>query len=112
MSGKNLSLSEFQKRVNSWIEKHGGYWPPLSMLAAIIEEIGEVSRELNHIEGYKPKKQKPELNSNLGEELGDLLFTLICLANSYNVDLGTELTNVLQKYTNRDSKRFMNLDSD
>ncbi|MFX1256447.1 MAG: nucleotide pyrophosphohydrolase [Promethearchaeota archaeon] len=99
------TLKEIQKVINEWIHKHGGYWPPLSMLSAIIEEIGEVAREINHLEGFKPKKIKKS-ESNLGEELADLFFSIICLANNYNIDLEQELYRVLEKFSNRDDKRF------
>ena len=100
------SLKEIQQIVNNWIKDHGGYWSPLSMTCAIIEELGEVAREVNSLEGYKPKKSN-EKNLNLGEELADLLFSLICLANHYNVDLGKEFNKILDKYTKRDSMRFL-----
>ncbi|MFX1385814.1 MAG: nucleotide pyrophosphohydrolase [Promethearchaeota archaeon] len=99
------SIKEAQEIVDKWICEHGGYWPPLSMVCAIMEELGEVAREINSIEGYKPRKSK--INSpNLGEELADLLFSTICIANHYKIDLGKELNKTLKKYTNRNSNRF------
>ncbi|MEJ2248395.1 MAG: MazG nucleotide pyrophosphohydrolase domain-containing protein [Candidatus Lokiarchaeota archaeon] len=76
------------------------------MLAATIEELGELSREINHLEGYKPKKGQ-DLNPKIGEELGDIFFTLVCLANHYEIDLEKELMKIIEKYTKRDSKRFI-----
>ena len=102
---KNISLKEFQKKIDDWIAHHGGYWPPLSMFSAIVEEIGELAKEINHLEGFKPKKLD-EISPNLGEELADVIFALICLANSYKIDISYELENVIKKYTIRDSKRF------
>jgi NTP pyrophosphatase (non-canonical NTP hydrolase) len=99
-------LKEFQKKVDDWIQSHGGYWPPLSMVCAIIEELGEVAREVNFLEGYKPKKSNV-LDSNLGEELADLLFSVVCIANHYEIDLGKEFTKIMAKYSKRDSKRFL-----
>jgi len=104
MSEKS-SLHEIQRIVDEWINNHGGYWPPLAMLSAVIEEIGELAREINHLEGYKPKKTNEPI-LNLGEELADLIFALICLANYYKIDLTKEIKKVLEKYENRDSKRF------
>ena len=98
------TLEEIQDKVDRWIMNHGGYWSPLSMLSAIVEEVGEVSREINHLEGFKPKKEKTR--SNLGEELADLLFSIICLANHYKIDLNSKFNIILEKYNNRDSKRF------
>ena len=99
------SLKEIQEMVDKWISEHGGYWPSLSMVCAIMEELGEVAREINSLEGYKPKKSGLK-NSKLGEELADLLFSILCLANHYKIDLGKELNNVINKYSKRDSTRF------
>lgn len=103
---EKICLQEFQKIINDWISKHGGYWPPLAMLSAIVEEVGELAREINYIEGFKPKLKKSEKNM-LGEELGDVLYALICIANFYKIDLAHELDNVISKYSKRDSKRFI-----
>lgn len=102
----NNSLKELQQKVDDWIISHGGYWPPLAMLSAIMEEVGEVARELNYYEGFKPKKNK-EKQVNLGEELADLLFSLICVANYYKINLSNEFDRVLTKYLERDSTRFL-----
>ncbi|MFX0175709.1 MAG: nucleotide pyrophosphohydrolase [Candidatus Hodarchaeota archaeon] len=101
-----ISLREIQEKINDWICSHGGYWPPLAMLSAVIEELGELAKEINHIQGYKPKKKENKI-SNIGEELADIIYALICIANYYKVDLHTELNEVIEKYSKRDSKRFM-----
>lgn len=98
------SLLKIQKNVDNWISKHGGYWPPLSMLGSIMEEVGELSREINHAEGYKPKKKDEPLK--IGEELADLLFSIICIANYYDINLEAKIKKVLHKYTQRDAERF------
>jgi NTP pyrophosphatase (non-canonical NTP hydrolase) len=103
---KENSLKEIQKLVNDWISQHGGYWGPLSMVLAIMEELGEVAREINSLEGYKPKKVN-ETKSNLGEELADLLYSIICIANYYKIDLDKELNSIIDKYSERDSERFL-----
>lgn len=100
------SLKDLQQKVDEWIIKHGGYWAPLAMLSAALEELGEVAREINYYEGFKPKKQN-ERQLKLGEELADLLFSLICIANYYNIDLNREFDKVLIKYLERDSTRFL-----
>ena len=105
MPSKN-SLKELQQKVDDWIMSHGGYWPPLAMLSAIMEEAGEVAREINYYEGFKPKKNK-EKQLKLGEELADLLFSLICIANYYKVDLSDKFDRTLTKYLERDSTRFL-----
>ena len=103
---EDLSLNEFQKRIDTWISTHGGYWPPLSMLTAIVEEIGELAREINYLEGIKPKKVG-ESATEIGEELADVIFAIICVANHYEIDLSNELNRAIEKYTKRDSKRFV-----
>ena len=99
------TIKILQKEVDFFIGEHGGYWPPLSMLCAIMEELGELAREVNFLEGYKAKKSKNK-NSNLGEELADLLFSIICVANYYQINLGKEFHRVINKYKIRDSKSF------
>ena len=81
------------------------YWPPLSQFTHLVEEVGEVGRLLNHMYGSKPKKLD-EAKQELGGELADVLFTLICLANSHSIDLGDEMTKAITKVNNRDKDRF------
>lgn len=104
MSGKS-TLQDIQRIVHNWINNHGGYWPPLAMLSAVIEEVGELAKEINHLEGYKPKKNKIE-KIKVGEELADILYAIVCIANYYKIDLSIELDKVINKYSVRDSKRF------
>lgn len=104
MSEKN-SFEEIQKKVNDWIINHGGYWPPLSMLSAVVEEVGEVAREINSLEGFKPKKSTEKI-IDLGEELADLIYAIVCIANYYKIDLNKKIHEVLDKYKLRDAKRF------
>jgi len=105
MNIKN-SFSVVQKIVDNFILEHGGYWPPLSMICAVMEELGELAREINSLEGFKPKKSN-NMTINLGQELADLLFSTICIANYYKVDLEEEFLSILSKYTKRDSTRFL-----
>lgn len=102
---KEISLKDHQIIIDKWILDHGGYWPPLSMLSAILEELGEVAREINHLEGYKPKKSD-EVPSSIGEELADVIFAIICIANYYKIDIDKELALTIEKYSKRDSNRF------
>jgi NTP pyrophosphatase (non-canonical NTP hydrolase) len=101
------SLKEIQQDINDWILKHGDYWPPLSMLSAIMEEFGELAREINYLEGFKPKKSKEKIKKDLGEELADIMFSVICLANYYKIDLNEKINNVIKKYSKRDANRFI-----
>lgn len=101
-----MTLREAQQAVDQWIGRfREGYWPPLANLARLAEELGELARELNHL--YGPKRKKPEEPpGSVEEELGDLLFVLICLANSLQVDLEKALQQVLAKYRERDAYRW------
>jgi NTP pyrophosphatase (non-canonical NTP hydrolase) len=102
---KVISLNEYQKIIDKWILDHGGYWPPLSMLGAIVEEVGELAKEINHLEGFKPKK-RDDAKAKIGEELADIIYAIICVANYYKINISDELSLVIKKYTKRDAKRF------
>ena len=105
MDSSPLTLKEMQKLVNDWISQfEEGYWPPLSMLASIVEEVGELSREINNFEGFKKKRSQEE--TSLALELGDVIFSLVCIANYYDVDLEEAFQLVMKKYTARDAKRW------
>ncbi len=105
MEKSPLTLGAVQKAVDKWISQfEEGYWPPLSMLAAVVEETGELAREINDKEGYK-KKRAPD-DANLGLELADLLFSIVCIANYYHIDLDKAFKAVMDKYTKRDTQRW------
>ena len=101
-----MELKDAQARVDAWIGQfEEGYWPPLANLARLTEEVGELARLLNH--RFGPKTKKPdEADQDLGEELADVLFVLIVLANQQGIDLGASLERVLEKYRMRDSARW------
>ena len=99
-------FSEAQKDVDSWISQFKeGYWKPLSMLARITEEVGELARELNHRFGEKPKKPG-EAESDIGEEIADVMFVLLALANSLHIDMDEAYARVMEKYRTRDAERW------
>jgi len=99
------TLKQFQAEVDAWIQAvGGGYWTPHANLARIAEEVGELARLINHLYGPKPKKAG-EAAQELGEELADILFALICLANSEGIDLADSLQRVLDKVWQRDRNR-------
>lgn len=101
-----MELREAQRRVDEWIGQfEEGYWPPLTNLARLMEEVGELARLLNHEFGEKPKKEK-EPPQELAEELGDVLFVVLVLANERGIDLEEALEGVLEKYRRRDGERW------
>jgi len=101
-----MDLKEAQLQVDAWISQfEEGYWPPLVNLARLMEEVGELARELNHRFGAKTKKpEEPE--QDLALELADVLFVLLVISNQQGIDLGEALGRVLEKYRFRDSERW------
>lgn len=101
-----MGLAAAQKAVDDWISRFDeGYWPPLANLARLVEEVGELARELNHRHGSKPKK-KEEPDTDLALEIADVLFVLVALANEQGVDLEDAFGRVLAKYRTRDAERW------
>lgn len=99
-------MKELQKEVDEYISQFKeGYFSPLAMLARLTEELGELAREINHYYGEKPKKST-ETEKAIEEELGDLLFVLICLANSLQIDLEEAHDLVMNKFRTRDKNRW------
>lgn len=87
-----LSVQQMQKEVDDYISQFKeGYFSPLSQMSRLIEEVGELAREINHYHGEKPKKETEEIGT-VEEELGDILFVLASLANSLNIDLEKSFT--------------------
>ncbi len=100
------TIRDWQQEVDEWVRSDGGgYWEPLVNLARIAEEVGETARLLNHLYGPKPKKAT-EAPQELGMELADILFAVICLANSQGIDLQESFQRVLDKYRVRDKNRY------
>lgn len=95
-----------QKEVDAYIKQFkAGYFSPLGQLARLTEEVGELAREINHIHGDKPKKAE-ETEKSIEEELGDVLFVMISLANSLDIDLSDAFKLVMNKFNTRDYNRF------
>ncbi|HWO95490.1 MAG TPA: nucleotide pyrophosphohydrolase [Bacillus sp. (in: firmicutes)] len=104
MAGK--TMQEMQQEVDQYISQFKeGYFSPMAMLARMTEELGELAREINHYYGEKPKKQT-EKERTVEEEMGDLLFVLICFANSLNIDLQEAHDRVMHKFNTRDKDRW------
>lgn len=100
-----MSLKKYQDHIDTVSKGQGGYWHPLSILARITEEVGEVARLLNHLYGDKPKK-KTEAKQELDEEIADVMYALICLANREKIDLDKAMRKVILKAETRDKNRF------
>ena len=101
-----MDLKEAQSKVEAWIGQfEEGYWPPMHNLARLMEEVGELARELNHLYGSKPKRPD-EPDQELAMELADVLFVLLVIANEQKIDLDGALVRVLEKYRARDSHRW------
>jgi NTP pyrophosphatase (non-canonical NTP hydrolase) len=99
-------MDKHQKAVDDWAQGlEEPYWPPLSMFASLAEEVGEVGRLLNHMYGSKPKKQNED-KQELAGELADVLFAVICIANSHGIDLDAAMEKTINKSKNRDKDRF------
>jgi NTP pyrophosphatase (non-canonical NTP hydrolase) len=100
------TMADFQADVDAWIQNvGGGYWSPHANLARITEEVGELARLVNHLYGPKPKKAS-EARQELAEELADIVFAIICLANSQGIDLEVSLQRVIEKVWDRDRNRY------
>ena len=97
-------ITQLQEQVDNWIKKYGvRYFDELTNMAILTEEVGEVARIISRKYGEQSFKEGEE--SNLAEEMSDILFVLICLANQTNIDLETAFKNKLILRTKRDSKR-------
>ena len=102
-----MEIRDAQRKVDEWISQfEEGYWPPLTNLARLIEEVGELARELNHRFGSMVKKPE-EPKKELALELADILFVLIVIANEQGIDLDEALQSVLAKYRERDGERWV-----
>jgi NTP pyrophosphatase (non-canonical NTP hydrolase) len=93
-------LPAIQRFVDQWIKRRGRYWSPLSQFARLAEEVGELGRELNFRYGDKPRTAKDEAGS-LTDELGDVFFIVLLLANDLGIDLTAALAATLGKYEHR-----------
>jgi len=103
-----LTIKESQKVVDNWIKTIGvRYFSELTNLGQLIEEVGEVARIITRTYGDQSFKKSDE-GHDLGDELADVLFVLICIANQTGVDLTEALQKNLDKKTKRDRERHKN----
>ena len=101
-----MSLDEAQRRVDTWINQfEEGYFHPLTNMARLSEEVGELAREINHRFGQKTRKAS-EAEGDLGMEMADILFVLICMANREGIDLQEAFDRMMEKVEARDEHRW------
>lgn len=101
-----MSLAESQARVHAWISRfEEGYFHPLTNLARLTEEVGELAREINHRFGEKTKKRE-EPAGEMAMEIADILFVLFCIANREGIDLQEAFDRMMEKVDSRDSSRW------
>jgi NTP pyrophosphatase (non-canonical NTP hydrolase) len=101
-----VSLTDAQARVDAWISQfEEGYFHPLTNMTRLSEEVGELAREINHRFGQKTKK-KEEPEGDIGMEMADILFVLICMANREKIDLQEAFDRMMAKVENRDADRW------
>ncbi len=107
-----MTLTEAQQKVDTWIKTIGiRYYSELTNTAILMEEVGEVARLMARIYGeqsFKDKAKEASASEDLAEEMGDVLFVLLCLANQTGVDLGEVLQTIMEKRTIRDKDRHAN----
>lgn len=105
----SVSIQEAQQRVDHWINSIGvRYFNELTNLAQLVEEVGELARIISRKFGEQSFKEGEESKNDLGDEMADVLFVLICLANQTGVDLTTAFEKNLAKKTGRDQNRHIN----
>jgi NTP pyrophosphatase (non-canonical NTP hydrolase) len=105
---QEITIKEAQIRVDDWIKTVGvRYFSELTNLGQLTEEVGEVARIITRTYGDQSFKKSDE-DHNLGDELADVLFVIICLANQTGVDLTEALQKNLDKKTKRDFNRHKN----
>lgn len=100
-----MTITEAQEKVDQWIKKYGiRYFNELTNTALLMEEVGELARIMARTYGEQSSKEN-DLKKNLADEMSDIFFVLICLANQTGVDLSQAFKNNLEKKTLRDNKR-------
>jgi NTP pyrophosphatase (non-canonical NTP hydrolase) len=103
-----MTLKEIQSTVDQWIRAYGQrYFNELTNTALLMEEVGELARLVARLYGEQSFKPS-EREKNLSEEMADILFVLVCLANQTGVDLTRAFENTLAKKTERDGDRHRN----
>ena len=106
-ANKELSIRDAQQRVDTWIKTFGvRYFSELTNMACLTEEVGELARVIARLYGDQSFKKGEQ--ANLSEEMADVLWVLICLANQTGIDLTEALEQSFEKKTKRDIERHKN----
>ena len=101
-----MSLNDAQRRVDAWVAQfEEGYFHPMTNIARLTEEVGELAREINHRYGQKTKKPE-EAEGDVGMEMADILFVVICMANREGIDLQEAFDRMMAKVETRDDGRW------
>ena len=102
-----MTIKEAQQRVDRWVHEYGvRYFSELTNMACLTEEVGELARVMARTYGDQSFKEGE--SHNIGEEMADVLWVLMCLANQTGIDLTEELEKSFVKKTKRDAKRHRN----
>lgn len=100
-----MEIRKLQQQVDRWIHKHGvRYFSELTNMAVLTEEVGEVARIISRRYGDQSEKES-DRDKDLGQELADVLFVVVCLANQTGVDLTAAIKSNMRKKTARDKDR-------
>ena len=102
-----MNMKDLQIQVDDWINQHGvRYFNELTNMAILTEEVGELARAMSRIYGEQSFKENDK--NNIGEELADILFVVLCIANQTNTDLNLEFQKKMKFKSIRDKKRHKN----
>ena len=102
-----MTIKEAQQTIDRWIKQYGvRYFNELTNMAILTEEVGEVARIIARRYGEQSSKES-DLDKKLEDELADVLWVVICLANQTGIDLEEALRRNIEKKSNRDSKRHL-----
>jgi NTP pyrophosphatase (non-canonical NTP hydrolase) len=105
---EDLTIKQAQKTIDEWIKTVGiRYFDEMTNMAILMEEVGEVARIMARRYGEQSEKESDK-NKDLGDEMADVMFVLICLANQTGIDLEQALMKNLDKKTMRDTERHAN----
>ena len=101
-----MTMRDRQQTVDRWISQfEAGYFDPLTNMARLSEEVGELAREVNHRYGQKTKKAS-EPDGDMAMEMADILFVIICMANREGIDLDDAFDRMMAKVEHRDDSRW------